>query len=242
LVLLLNSLTITQKQIVSIGFTFVLYWFLIGWQFALFIVVAIGFHELCHIYAAKRLGIETDGFWLVPMFGGISLIYGPYKKYKDDVIVSLGGPIGGGILAITIAIVYYLTGISLLGTIAFWMMILNLANCAPLGIVDGGHVMNAITYSVSRKLGFYMQIASTVIMIFVIGYFNPVLMILLAILGAIPIHKEYRDQKFYEKTLIKPVYPSSMTKKQMIFTGIVWLSTVVVLGTLAYSLRGSSSL
>src|SRR5512142_2482919 len=100
---------ITQKQVFSIFLTFIVYCLLVPWQAALLLVVAVGFHESSHLWAAHKMGLQTKGFYLVPFMGGVAFINGPYRTLGQQAFVVLAGPFGGGLLAAVTAGAWYVS-------------------------------------------------------------------------------------------------------------------------------------
>jgi putative peptide zinc metalloprotease protein len=141
------------KQVGSYILSFVVYSMWMNWKVAIVFMGGIAFHECGHLYAAKSLGMKTKGFYLIPFMGGAALIAERYKKYTHMAIVLLAGPIAGGVLTAVCYGFYLATGNQLLGTAALWMAGVNLFNLVPLAMLDGGQLMEAVTYSINDLLG-----------------------------------------------------------------------------------------
>ena len=82
-------------QFILIIFTFSIYQVLLGWKIALLLVFGIGFHEMCHLWMAKRQGIPTGGFYMIPFLGGVAMIKGRYESLWQQSLVVLAIPLGG---------------------------------------------------------------------------------------------------------------------------------------------------
>jgi Zn-dependent protease len=228
-----------MKQIGFGVFTFLVYAMMIppqpNWGAAAMLVVGVGFHELSHLWAAKKLGLKTRGFYLVPFMGGVAFIEGPYKRYSQQAFVVLLGPVGGGLLALATAGVYYLTGVPFLAAAATWMCYLNLFNLLPLSFMDGGQLMDTIAYSFNRTFGMVLHVISTAVAAVVLWYFNPVLAIIVTLLGGGSVFMEIRHWKAFRegKTyLCSDAYlnpPTSLSRKEMAMTALGWATTIVVL-------------
>lgn len=231
------------KQIGSILATFFLYQFLVGWRLALTLVVGIVWHEMSHILAAKKMKLGTNGMILIPFIGGVSFIDGPYKSSAQQAFVVLAGPVGGAVSAFIIYGVYLLTGTSFFATASYILCILNLFNLLPLGgVLDGGQLMNSISYSINRKVGFFLQLISTIIAIILIWRINPIMSVFIIFLGVPPLLTEYRNQKNYQDKswLCTEAYlnlPESMSTRQMLKTGAYWLMTAAALIWLMITLK-----
>ena len=232
-----------EKQIWWAIATFIIYNLVVGWHMALLVMVSVGFHELCHLMAARKLGLKTGGFYFLPFIGGISIV-GKYQKLSQQAKVVLAGPMGGGALACLTYLLYLMTGshYQFLGFSAFCMAALNLFNLLPLSMMDGGQLMNTISYSINRKAGFYLQLVSTVLAVIIIGYIRPILSIVVGALGFMPLLTEYRNQKNYQDKswLCTEAYlnlPESMSTRQMLKTGAYWLMTAAALIWLMITLK-----
>lgn len=224
-----------MKQIGFALVTFAIYTAIFNWQVAAVLCVGIGFHEYSHLWAARRLGLSTKGFYLIPFLGGLALVTERPKTRSDQAFIALMGPIGGGALALVTAGAYVLTDIPVLGTAAAWMLYVNLFNLLPLSILDGGQIMDTITHSINRTLGFVCQAASTAIAIVFLWHFSPVLSIFVVLMGGPPVVREYKNWNNYrhgrdylvDENYLHPMKPQSM--KNVAFTVAAWFGTAGVL-------------
>lgn len=231
----------TKKQIGFAAFTYFIYTLLVGWKAALLLVVGVGFHEYSHLWAAKRMGMATKGFFLVPFMGGVALVDGKYKTYAQQAFVVLAGPVGGGLLAVATAGVYLLTGIPFLAAAATWMCFLNLFNLLPLSFMDGGQLLGTVTYSLNKTFGMVCHTVSTLVAIFVVWHFNPVIAVIIALFGGIGVVTEIRNWYNFRKGetyLCSEEYlhpPSGLTKGQMALTVGGWaLTAATLLGVMTW--------
>lgn len=225
----------TKKQIGFAAFTYVIYTLLVGWKAALLLVVGVGFHEYSHLWAAKRMGMATKGFFLVPFMGGVALVADKYKTYAQQAFVVLAGPVGGGLLALATAGVYVLTGIPFLAAAAVWMCYLNLFNLLPLSFMDGGQLLGTVTYSLNKTFGVVCHVISTLVAVVVIWFFNPVIAVVIALFGGFGVVSEIRNWYNFRqgKTfLCSEEYlnpPTALTRSQMAFTVGGWTLTAATL-------------
>jgi len=233
----------TLKQIGFAIFTFAVYTALVNWQAALMLTIGVGFHEYSHLWAAKRMGLQTKGFYLVPFMGGVALVADRYRSYSQQAFVVLAGPVGGGLLALLTAGAYYLTNWPVLAAAAAWMCWLNMFNLLPLSFMDGGQLLTTITYSLNRKIGVYIYTASTLIACVVLFYFNWVLAMLVILLGGMSIFSELKNLQAWKQgqTYLLAEHwvnpPKALTKKQMAFTILGWVGALVILGVALVILR-----
>ena len=114
-----------------------------GWKFGLGVVLLILVHELGHYVEAKRSGLDPQLPVFIPFLGAYvalrNMRFDPWVNAR----VSLAGPVAGGIGAAACLIVAVQTGSDLLRALAYAGFLLNLINLAPIGILDGGHVLRS---------------------------------------------------------------------------------------------------
>jgi putative peptide zinc metalloprotease protein len=236
-----------KKQISFAAFTFVIYTLLVGWQAAIMLLVGVGFHEYSHLLAAKRMGLPTKGFFLLPFVGGVALVSGEYKTFGQQAFVVLAGPVGGGLLALVTAGVYYLTGIPAFAAAAAWMCWLNLFNLLPLSFMDGGQLLGTITYSINKTLGMVLHVLSTVIAVVVLWFYNPILSGLVLLFGGGGVIIElrnwhhFRTERSYlcDERYLHP--PAALSVGQIALTVAGWAGTAGILLLASYLLQQDPS-
>jgi Zn-dependent protease len=230
----------TNKQIALTLFTVALYTFLLGWKIALVISFTISFHEYSHILAARYLKLKTGGFSLIPGVGGLALLLEQPKSQAQQATVSLAGPIGGGVLALIVFGIYCAMGSSFWGATACWMLFIQLANLIPVSILDGGQVLNSITYSYNRKLGMWINAVATGLAFLFFMFRNPFIAFFIMFLGGSAVQREFRNYKHFqagERYLCDNNYlypPKTMNKRQVAAVLTVWAAALFVLGSPMY--------
>jgi Zn-dependent protease len=217
------------------------------------IIVGVSVHECSHLWAADKLGFKLKGFELYP-FGGIASADGKFKSYDDQVFLVLMGPVGGGMLAIATVILYHLVPNQFIGAAGVWLCMLNVFDLLPLSFMDGGQLLDTITYSVNKYVGLSLKIVSTLIVFIILFKFNTIIALVILLYG-LDIYIEYRSyarekhklilnlpeinvfiNKYYQ--VISERYidlPKSLTTKQVIFTIGTWILTTTMLIVAMYS-------
>src|SRR5262245_40189301 len=114
-----------------------------GWPFAVGVVLLILAHELGHYVEAKRNGLDPQLPVFIPFIGAYvalrNMRFDPWLNAR----VSLAGPVAGGLASAgTLAAAESLDS-DLLRALAYAGFLLNLINLVPIGILDGGHVLQA---------------------------------------------------------------------------------------------------
>jgi len=153
------------------------------WQGALFAILAILLffgcvllHELGHVWAAKRFGVEVEGIVLLPV-GGLAKIRNMPGKAWQEFVIALAGPLANCLTALLLLVVLLLvwgpglvTGVtgytrtvipslmdsifeggSALSLVVFLILInalLAVFNLLPAFPMDGGRIFRAILASV----------------------------------------------------------------------------------------------
>lgn len=226
----------TLAQFVSILFSYAIYNVVFGWKLAVLLIFGVGFHECCHLYAAKKLRYPTGGFYLLPFLGGVSFVTSQYRSLKDQAIVVLAGPLGGGLMACLFSVAYFITHIPIIGAAAVWMLILNMFNLLPLSFMDGGQLMGTITYSISRKFGLICKIISTLAAMALLLKMNWGLALVISLFGGMEISQEIRsfqNLKAGRRWLVPENYlnpPKILSKIQIGLTVLGHVGTTCLLG------------
>lgn len=128
--------------VVAIGFG--------DWRFGLGFVLLILFHELGHVFEARRQGLHVSLPVFIPFLGA-------YVTYRHagiapwrNALISLAGPLAGGIAAAVVWEVGSARSSHLLLVLAYYGFLLNAANLLPVGFLDGGGVLRGITETWER--------------------------------------------------------------------------------------------
>jgi Zn-dependent protease len=114
-----------------------------GWQFGVGIVLLILFHELGHYIEAKREGLDPQLPVFIPFIGAYVALRNARLDPWLNARVALAGPIAGGIAAAVCLGLGLAMDSDLLRALAYTGFLLNLINLAPIGFLDGGHVLQA---------------------------------------------------------------------------------------------------
>lgn len=114
-----------------------------SWRFGLGFVLLILVHEFGHALEARRQGLEVS----LPTFTP----FGAYVRHQVNLspwrnaLISLAGPLAGGIGAAAIWAVGSAYDAQWLLELAFWGFLLNAGNLLPVGFLDGGAVFRAVS-------------------------------------------------------------------------------------------------
>jgi Zn-dependent protease len=114
-------------------------WFAIG--FVLLILV----HECGHLLAAKRLGLKVGAPVFIPFMGALIALKEAPRNAWIESQVGIGGPMLGTIGAAICEVIHLMTGNQLFRALAYTGFFLNLFNLAPVGFLDGGRIVTALS-------------------------------------------------------------------------------------------------
>ena len=118
-----------------------------SWTFAVGFVLLILVHELGHAIEARRQGLHVSAPTFIPFFGAFVTIRHAGLSPWRSALISLAGPLAGGIAALACWIVGEQRDSAMLIVLANLGFLLNAFNLLPIGFLDGGSVARAITES-----------------------------------------------------------------------------------------------
>lgn len=172
-----------SKYIISYVITFAVMSLVIPWTTALIIMLGISVHEIGHLYFGRRYGLKTGGFILMPFVGGVSFISGQFSNAFQRSIMLIGGPLFGSLLGVPFLALYLLSGNIYCGQVAMLFFLFNLFNLLPFSFMDGGQLMECWIGSINEKAAMISSVVSYVVAIPIILYLNPILAVIIAIVG-----------------------------------------------------------
>jgi Zn-dependent protease len=114
-----------------------------GWHFAIGFVLLILVHELGHYVEARRQGLNPQLPVFIPFLGAYVALRGQPFDPWGNALVSIAGPVAGGIGALACLVYGNAVDSDLLRALAYAGFFLNLINLIPIGILDGGHILRS---------------------------------------------------------------------------------------------------
>lgn len=124
---------------------FAVYWNLFGWKFALGLVGTIYVHEMGHVAALVRYGIQASPPMFIPGLGAFVRLKQHLPSPGHDARVGLAGPLWGFGAGIACYGIGKLTGSQIWLAIADVTAFLNLFNLIPIWQLDGGRAFHAFS-------------------------------------------------------------------------------------------------
>jgi len=116
-----------------------------GWQFAVGFVLLIFVHECGHLIAAKRIGLKVGAPVFIPFMGALIALKEAPRNAWIEAQVGIGGPLLGTVGAAACELLYLATGNLMFRGLAYTGFFLNLFNLAPIGFLDGGRIVTALS-------------------------------------------------------------------------------------------------
>lgn len=116
-----------------------------GWKFAVGFVLLMFVHECGHLLAAKRIGLKVGAPVFIPFMGALIALKEAPRNAWIEAQVGIGGPLMGTVGAIFCYGLFLLTGNQLFSALAYVGFFLNLFNLAPIGFLDGGRIVTALS-------------------------------------------------------------------------------------------------
>lgn len=138
---LLPFLKTGATMVLSIG-AYALMW---PWQFAVGFVLLIFVHECGHLIAARQCDLKVSAPMFIPFMGAFIALKDQPANARIEAEVGMGGPLLGAIGAAICELIYLGTGNPLFRALAYSGFFLNLFNLAPVGFLDGGRIVTALS-------------------------------------------------------------------------------------------------
>jgi Zn-dependent protease len=122
-----------------------LYSLMWGWWFAFGFVLLILVHECGHLVAAKRVGLKVGAPVFIPFMGAFIALKEAPRNAWIEAQVGIGGPLLGTVGAVGCYGLYLATANPLFRALCYMGLFLNLFNLAPIGFLDGGRIVTALS-------------------------------------------------------------------------------------------------
>jgi Zn-dependent protease len=116
-----------------------------GWPFAVGFVLLLLVHECGHLLVARRLGLQVGAPVFIPFMGAFIALKEAPRNAWIEAQVGMGGPLLGTAGAALCEGVHLATGNPMFRALAYVGFVLNLFNLAPVGFLDGGRIVTALS-------------------------------------------------------------------------------------------------
>jgi len=164
-------------------------WFAVGFVLLIFV------HECGHLIAAKRLGLKVGAPVFIPFMGALIALKEAPRNAWIEAQVGIGGPLLGTAGAVVCELIFYLTGNPMFRALAYTGFFLNLFNLMPVGFLDGGRIVTALSPWL-WIVGFAILVVMTVT--------HPNFLLILILIASIPRlislfrNKSEEERRYYE--------------------------------------------
>ena len=141
-------------------------WFAVGFVLLIFV------HECGHLIAAKRIGLKVGAPVFIPFMGALIALKEAPRNAWIEAQVGIGGPLLGTVGAFVCELIYFATGNMMFRSLAYTGFFLNLFNLMPVGPLDGGRIITALSP--------WLWILGFAILVFlIVTHFNFILLLIL---------------------------------------------------------------
>jgi Zn-dependent protease len=116
-----------------------------GWKFAVGFVLLLLVHECGHLIVARKFGLKVGAPIFIPFMGAFIALKEAPKNAWMEASVGIGGPILGSLAALICNSLGELLGAPIFFALAWFGYFLNLFNLTPVGMLDGGRIVAAMS-------------------------------------------------------------------------------------------------
>ena len=195
----------------------------LGWPYAVGFVLLLLVHECGHLIAARKLGLDVGAPVFIPFMGAFIALRDAPKNAWIEALVGIGGPLLGSAAAAACHGVFLATQKPLFLALAYSGYILNLFNLLPVGFLDGGRIVTALSP--------WLWLCGFVGLV-VLVWAHPNFLLVLILLFSLPrlfslFRKRSTDeQRFFE-----------VTPRQRWIIGVLYFGLITLLAAALYSTR-----
>lgn len=167
---------------------------LFSWQFALVLIAVLVVHEYGHVWAMKRAGLKTKGFYLIPFVGGVA-IGDRAKTHWQQVYIAMMGPCFGLVMSVSFYLLYLVTDSHYVGLLASVSALINIFNLLPVLPLDGGQVVKSIVFSGRSYTPYVLLLISSAAFFALAVHFGLTFLAFFIVLGVVDLVFSWREFK-----------------------------------------------
>jgi Zn-dependent protease len=142
---LLKFLPVILKSGGTMLLTIWIYTRIWGWKFAVGFVLLLLVHECGHLLVAKKFGLKVGAPVFIPFMGAFIALKEAPRNAWMEACVGIGGPILGSLGALFCNLLGEIFDAPIFIALASFGYLLNLFNLTPVGILDGGRIVTAMS-------------------------------------------------------------------------------------------------
>lgn len=198
----------TPNKLILCALSYSLYCLVFGRVLALILMLTICVHENGHMWAAKRFGHGVEGFTYLPLMGGVATLDSVGKDRFEQYWIGIAGPVFGMACALTTFLFYRTTGSPVYLKGVLFISALHLFNFLPIFPLDGGRIVKAIVFSLSRKFGLvFVTLGTAALAVLFLRTLQPVIL-LLFFFGYKEVRRDFELEKMINERVASLTSPS----------------------------------
>jgi Zn-dependent protease len=116
-----------------------------GWKFAVGFVLLLLVHECGHLIVAKKFGLKVGAPVFIPFMGAFIALKEAPRNAWMEACVGIGGPMLGSLGAFACNVTGEVFDVPIFFALAWFGYFLNLFNLTPVGMLDGGRIVTALS-------------------------------------------------------------------------------------------------
>src|SRR6266545_5998552 len=116
-----------------------------GWQFAVGFALLLFVHETGHLLVAKKFGLKVGAPVFIPFMGAFIALKEAPRNAWIEACVGIGGPMLGSLGALVCNFLGQVFAAPIFIALAWFGYFLNLFNLTPVGMLDGGRIVTALS-------------------------------------------------------------------------------------------------
>ena len=116
-----------------------------GWKFGVGFVLLLLVHECGHLVVARKFGLKAGAPVFIPFMGAFIALKDAPKNAWVEACVGIGGPLLGTAGALVCNILGETFDAAIFTALAWFGYFLNLFNLTPVGMLDGGRIVTALS-------------------------------------------------------------------------------------------------
>src|SRR2546428_1016795 len=116
-----------------------------GWKFGVGFVLLLLVHECGHLIVAKKFGLKVGAPVFIPFMGAFIALKEAPRNAWIEACVGIGGPMLGSLGALASNSLGEIFDAPIFIALAWFGYFLNLFNLTPVGMLDGGRIVTALS-------------------------------------------------------------------------------------------------
>lgn len=185
-----------------------------GWKFAVGFVLLLFVHECGHLLVAKKFGLKVGAPVFIPFMGAFIALKEAPRNAWMEACVGIGGPILGSLGALVCHSLGEIFNAPILVALASFGYLLNLFNLTPVGMLDGGRIVTAM----SR----WLWLPGFVVLLW-LGWQYPNFVVWLMILLSLPRIISLFRKRTEEEERYFEVTPTQRWTMSILYFGLIFL-------------------